>query len=149
MAFLLLHPLLLVLSSALLFQQVCLFKAVWQSLADLNQSTPAFFLFLSCSLLCLEIHFQYSQEDPSLFHNCCTEPPVACMSNMLNTPLFLFNCPPSLPTPTTHPPSVSCAAAVIAASKANVFIETKGDCHWFATCTHIHAELTNSRVTDG
>lgn len=61
---LLLLLLILVLSSALLFQQVCLFKAVWQSLADLKQSTPAF--FLSPSLLCLDTHFQYSQEELSL-----------------------------------------------------------------------------------
>ena len=127
----------------LLLQRVCLFKAVWQSLADLNQSTPAFCPFLFCSLLCPKIHFQFSQEELPRFSTAAQSSTVACMSNMLNTPLFLFHRPPSLPQP---PSLVSCAAAVIAASKANVFIETKGVCR---THPHTHAELTNSRVTHG
>lgn len=44
--------------------------------------------------------FPNSQEQLPLSSqpNCCTEQPVVCMSNMLNTPLFLFQLhPPSLP----------------------------------------------------
>lgn len=105
----------------------------------------SFFLSFSFSLNPLPSKYP-KHSTSSLFLNCCTEQPVACMSNMLNTPLFLFDCTRPAPPP---PPSlsVSCAAAVIAASKANVFIETKGVCHWFATHTHTHMQACKGSRT--
>lgn len=50
-----------------------------------------------------------SAPPPPLPSNCCCDPPVACMSNTLNTLLFLFNSPspPSaLSLPLTHSLSV-------------------------------------------
>lgn len=93
----------------LLLQRACLFKAVWQSLADLNQNTPAFCPFLFCSLLCPKIHFQFSQEELPRFSTVAQSSTVACMSNMLNTPLFLFHRPRSLPPHSPHPPLLSVA----------------------------------------
>lgn len=115
-------------SSALLFQQLCLFSAACWSPTDLNNLLFSFPL----SLLPGDTFQTLTTGTPSV----STVAHRGLHVKDAKYSALFFYCPP--PSPTAHPLSVSCAAAVLAASKANVFIETKEVCHWFAAPTHTH-----------
>lgn len=116
--------LLLILWFVFLFQHNCLFKAAWQ-LIWIEESLLSFSLAYSTALQRLTA--------PSFSTVAQINPWLACQICQILHSFFLTALPPN-----THPLSVSCPAAVIAASKANVFIETKGVCHR-VRYTHPHA----------